>query len=129
MFINTHFDHQSEPARIKSTEAMATLAKTFEKLPTIITGDFNSAAHKSGAYATLVGSGAFKDTWDATSRKLTKAFGTFPGYKDPVVGGDRIDWVLASPAVTILEAAINMLRVRGRYPSDHAPVHALVRLP
>lgn len=58
-----------------------------------------------------------------------QGFGTFPGYKDPVVGGDRIDWVLASPSVTILEAAISMFRVRGRYPSDHAPVHALVRLP
>lgn len=83
MFISTHFDHQSEPARIKSAEAMATLAKTFEKLPTIITGDFNSAAHKSGAYATLVGSGAFKDTWDATSRKLTKASAPSPDTRTP----------------------------------------------
>ena len=129
--INTHFDHESEPARIKSAQAMIDLFEggELDQLPALVTGDFNSAAHDSGAYSTLVTAGPTLDTWDAAQEQLTPAWGTFPGYEEPVEGGDRIDWVLATEEFMILEAAINISTDRhGAFPSDHAPVQALVAL-
>ena len=129
--INTHFDHESEPARIKSAQAMIDLFEggELDQLPALVTGDFNSAAHDSGAYSTLVTDGPTLDTWDAAQKQLTPAWGTFPAYEAPVEGGDRIDWVLATEQFTILEAAINVSTDRhGAFPSDHAPVQALVAL-
>jgi endonuclease/exonuclease/phosphatase family metal-dependent hydrolase len=130
--INTHFDHQSEPARIRSADAMIELfdGGDLDALPTIVTGDFNSAAQDSGAYRTLVEDGPLVDTWDAAEEQLTPAWGTFPGYEDPVEGGDRIDWVLTIDGLVTTRAAINVWRdASGAYPSDHAPVQALITLP
>lgn len=130
ILVNTHFDHQSENARILSARAIVDLMNRFSpKLPTVVIGDFNSAAESSGAYDTLVGSGVFHDTWKTAAQQLTPAYDTFPNYKDPVLGGTRIDWVLATPGITSLKAAINTFTLAGRYPSDHAPVQALIRLP
>lgn len=130
VMVNTHFDHESEPARIKSAQAIVDLSKdTLDGLPTIVTGDFNSSSHNSGSYETLVDSGAFVDTWDVAEKQLTPEWNTFPGYKDPVEGGNRIDWILASDDIRTRRAAINTYRQDGRYPADHVPVQALVELP
>ncbi|MBB3090386.1 hypothetical protein [Nocardioides albus] len=43
--------------------------------------------------------------------------------------GTRIDWILTTPGITVKEAAINTWTKDGRWPSDHTPVQALVRLP
>ena len=129
--LNTHFDHESEPARIRSAQAMIDQFEggELDRLPTLVTGDFNSAAHGSGAYTTLVTDGPTRDTWDAAQKQLTPAWGTFPEYQAPVEGGDRIDWVLATEEFTVLEAAINVSTDRhGAFPSDHAAVQALVAL-
>lgn len=128
-YVNTHFDHQSENARVLSAQAMADLAAgPLAELPVIATGDFNSPALTSGAYETLVGSGAFVDTWTEAERQLTPAWGTFPNYQDPVKDGPRIDWVLTEPGIDVKKAAINTYREDGRYPSDHVPVQALIEL-
>lgn len=130
--LNTHFDHQSEPARIQSAQAMIDLFEggELDQLPTLVTGDFNSTAHDSGAYSTLVIDGPAVDTWDVTEEQVTPAWGTFPGYEEPVEDGERIDWVLTTEDVTTVRAAINVTTDRdGRFPSDHAPVQALVVLP
>ena len=129
--LNTHFDHESEPARIRSAQAMIDQFEggELDRLPTLVTGDFNSAAHGSGAYTTLVTDGPTRDTWDAAQKQLTPAWGTFLDYRAPVEGGDRIDWVLATEEFTVLEAAINVSTDRhGAFPSDHAAVQALVAL-
>lgn len=130
--INTHFDHRSEPARIRSAQAMIDLFQggELDDLPTLVTGDFNSTAHDSGAYTTLVTDGPTVDTWDVAREQLTPAWGTFPAYKDPVEGGKRIDWVLSTEDVITHQAGINVSRTgSGAYPSDHVPVQALVSLP
>ncbi|MCW1804767.1 endonuclease/exonuclease/phosphatase family protein [Brachybacterium squillarum] len=130
--VNTHFDHRSEEARIRSGEAIAALLEDEELagLPLILTGDFNSPAPNSGAYTTLVTDGPLLDTWDSAEKRLTPAWGTFPGYEDPVEGNDRIDWICTSEGVRALRTAINVWRdADGRYPSDHAPVQTLIALP
>lgn len=130
--VNTHFDHESEPARQRSAQAVIDLLQDGapEGEPAIVTGDFNCAARGSAAYSALVTAGPLVDTWDVADQQLTPAWGTFPDYRDPVEGGERIDWLLTTPGTTVLSAAINTTPgAEGRFPSDHAPVQALLTLP
>ncbi|TDT33827.1 endonuclease/exonuclease/phosphatase family protein [Naumannella halotolerans] len=125
IMINTHFDHQSEPARIRSAEAIIELAGEFDDLPVILTGDFNTpASQDSGSYRTLVVDGPFQDSWNEAKRRLSPEYGTFLGYEEPVVGNDRIDWVLTDHTITVEKAKINIYSRGGRFASDHAPVQA-----
>ncbi|MEV1009561.1 endonuclease/exonuclease/phosphatase family protein [Streptomyces sp. NPDC049881] len=128
--VNTHFDHQSENARQRSAALVRDRIAGFDPaLPVVLTGDFNTPAERSESYRVLVTDGGLTDGWTAAARRLTPAWGTFPNYREPVEGGDRIDWLLVDGGVEVERAAINTYRSRaGRYPSDHAPVHALVRL-
>lgn len=126
--LNTHFDHESENARRRSAHALVELIGE-TALPTIVTGDFNAPAHASSAYGTLVLDGPTIDTWDVAETRVTPAWGTFPGYGDAAVDGERIDWILASGGVRTVRAAINVSTgAGGRYPSDHAAVQALLVL-
>ncbi len=130
MVVNTHFDHESEYAQLRSAEAIVEHATSFAPgLPTVLMGDFNADAGASGAYDTLVGSGTFRDSWKAAKQRLTPEYGTFPNYKDPVIGESRIDWIAVTPEIQVAEAAVNTFRLDDRYPSDHAPIQATVRIP
>lgn len=127
--VNTHFDHQSENSRQRSAALVRDRIGGFDPtLPVLLTGDFNTPAGTSESYRILTAEAGLSDTWLTAERRLTPAWGTFPNYRDPVEGANRIDWVLAGDGVTVLRAAINTYRHDGRYPSDHAPVQALVRL-
>ena len=130
MVVNTHFDHKSELAQLRSAEAIIDHTVSFEPgLPTVLMGDFNADAGASRAYSTLVGSGVFRDSWEAATQRLTPEYGTFPNYKDPVIGESRIDWIAVTPGIQVADAAVNTFRLDDSYPSDHAPVQATVRIP
>jgi len=43
--------------------------------------------------------------------------------------GSKIDYVLAQPSALVIEAQILYDNIDGRYPSDHYPVTARLRLP
>jgi endonuclease/exonuclease/phosphatase family metal-dependent hydrolase len=45
-----------------------------------------------------------------------------------VIGGERIDWIVASPQFQTLNAEIGRRMPAGRFPSDHWPVTARLRL-
>jgi endonuclease/exonuclease/phosphatase family metal-dependent hydrolase len=129
VLLNTHFDHQSENSRQRSAELVRDRIGGFDPaLPVVVTGDFNTSAGSSESYRILVTDGGLTDAWETADERLTPAWGTFPNYGEPVEGGSRIDWVLANGGVRVLKAAINTFRVDGRWPSDHAPVQALIRL-
>lgn len=123
--INTHFDHRSSRSREKSAEAIRQVVAN-STLPAIVTGDFNSDA-ASLAHRTLIADGALHDSWLAAQARLTESWGTFPNYRRPRAGRKRIDWILATPTIEVVSAAINVRRISGRWPSDHAPVQAVVR--
>lgn len=129
LMVNTHLDHESEDARVRSARVLAGIVAG-SALPTIVVGDFNAAAHGSEAYRLLVTDGSLVDTWDAASSQLTPAWGTFPDYESPTEGAERIDWILASDDITAVRAAINVsTSAEGRRHSDHAAVQALLDLP
>jgi endonuclease/exonuclease/phosphatase family metal-dependent hydrolase len=96
-------------------------------LPVIATGDFNEAAGAT-VYDVLVTNGPLLDTWEE-ARRRSALFGTFHGYRPLTPNGDRIDWILTSPTVTVRRASINTFHSDVHFPSDHLPVQTTVRLP
>jgi endonuclease/exonuclease/phosphatase family metal-dependent hydrolase len=70
-----------------------------------------------------------QDAWVASARHLTEAWGTFPDYRAPRLDRKRIDWILTTRDIPVLEVGINTARFGGVWASDHVPVQAVVRLP
>jgi endonuclease/exonuclease/phosphatase family metal-dependent hydrolase len=124
---NLHLDHQSQPSRERSTELLRERieARSFSGDPVIVTGDFN-VGEKNPALATLLG--PFVDTFRVV-RPDERTVGTFNGFKYGRVDGEKIDYVLVQPAAQVLSADILRFSRNRRYPSDHFPVVARVRLP
>ena len=125
-FLNTHFDHQSRRSRLRAAEFVADLV-TDADCPVLVTGDFNSSIF-TGPYDRLISDGPLVDTWFAADVRSTEAWGSFPNYRAPRLDRKRIDWVLATPQIRVVEAAINPFRHEGIAPSDHLPVSAVVDL-
>jgi endonuclease/exonuclease/phosphatase family metal-dependent hydrolase len=128
--VNTHLDPLSPRSRRRSAEALLEVARGRRApfacpLPTLLMGDFN-AGTRSPAHRILAEELA--DTWDAAESRVTPAWRSHSGYRGPRQG-DRIDWLLATPDIAVESAAVSAARPGGVAPSDHEPVHALVRLP
>ncbi len=128
--LNTHFDHQIQEAREKSAKLIRErTAKLNQALPIILTGDFNATAGANTAYDTLVADGFFADTWNtAGERKGDTTLNTFNGFKPAVRESQRIDWILTRGPVAAAAVQIVDFAKEGRYPSDHFPVVAWLKL-
>ncbi len=123
---NVHLDHQSQPSREHSTVLLRSRidARSIPADPVIITGDFN-AGEDNPALATL--RGPFVDTF-RIDRPDEQNAGTFTGFKFGNTTGDKIDYVLVEPGTEVMSAEIVRFSRNERYPSDHFPVVARVRL-
>ncbi|MGH8193002.1 MAG: endonuclease/exonuclease/phosphatase family protein [Woeseiaceae bacterium] len=129
---NTHFDHVSQPSRMKSAELLASrIAKREPRHPVIVTGDFN-AGENNPAILYL------KNTTNQSPVQLVDTFrvlhpdadsvgtgGGFEGRRD----GPKIDYVFVEPAARVRQAGIIRDSRDRRYPSDHFPVYAEIALP
>jgi endonuclease/exonuclease/phosphatase family metal-dependent hydrolase len=125
---NVHLDHESQPSRERSTELLRRRidARSFPDEPVIVTGDFN-VGEDNPAIRTLVRDKAFLDTFRVVHPD-EKQVGTFTGFKIDKIDGPKIDYVLVQPGAEVLAAEIVRTARDGRYPSDHFPVVARVRL-
>ena len=129
---NLHLDHESQPSREKSVALLRERIQTraFPADPVVITGDFN-AGERNPAIATLVGppdpASRFIDTFRVLHRDEAEV-GTFTGFTFGNTRGEKIDYVLVQPGTEVLSAGIVRVSRNGRYPSDHFPVSATLRL-
>jgi endonuclease/exonuclease/phosphatase family metal-dependent hydrolase len=134
---NMHLDHESQPSREKSMDLLLQriASRRFADEPVIVTGDFN-VGESNPALHTLVGAPKraatdppppFVDTFRVLYPNETEV-GTFTGFVFGTTKGDKIDYVLVRPGTTVLSAGIIRTSRDGRYPSDHFPVVARVRL-
>ncbi|MHC3467896.1 endonuclease/exonuclease/phosphatase family protein [Streptomyces sp. 7R007] len=124
---NTHFDHASQYARERSADLMTRrTAGLRPSLPVVVTGDFNVPAHQNPVYDQMLATGLV-DTWDAAAER-GPLYGTFHGYHGLKQDGERIDWILATPGVTVHRAAVDTFSAHGQFPSDHLPVQAWLSL-
>jgi len=129
---NVHFSSRSREAREKSAELLSDriLAREHED-PVIVTGDFN-AGEASIAMSTLIGSGestsavGLKDSFRVLYPDAGDV-GTFNGFRG-LTTGEKIDAVLISGGWDVMAAAILRTSRSGKYPSDHFPVFASLRL-
>ncbi|MFI0961582.1 endonuclease/exonuclease/phosphatase family protein [Streptomyces sp. NPDC021080] len=125
--LNTHLDHASQYARTRAASLVAERIGEFDpSVPCLVTGDFNVPAHRNEVYDILLGAG-LTDTWD-TAASRSGLYATFHGYAPLTPDGDRIDWILAGPGVTVHRASIDTFSRGGRFASDHLPVRASLTL-
>ena len=124
IFMNTHFDHRGKVAR---EEAAKIIKKRVGDLGdgarVVVAGDFNSG-EGSKPYQSLVG-GNLLDTFRIAKPKRTEEESTFTAWNGRLIG-NRIDWLLCSPNLRVLSARIDRTHFKGRYPSDHYPVTAVL---
>ena len=122
---NTHLPYrdEDEAARLKGAQAIARhLATLPDDVPVVLTGDFNTTPD-SDAHAVLAG--ALQDAW-TTAPRVEGIDATFHGFTGKA--DRRIDWIFVRGAQ--LESITSVTtRWNNRYPSDHFPLVATLRLP
>ena len=130
---NLHLDHESQPSRERSALLLKQRieSRAFSAEPVIVTGDFN-VGERNPALTSLVGgepgaAAAFVDTYRVRYPDAATV-GTFTGFKLDATTGDKIDYVLVQPGTEVMSADIIRTSRNNRYPSDHFPVVARVRL-
>ena len=122
---NVHLDHLSQPSRERSVALLlARIGARDPRAPVVVTGDFNAGEDNPAAVAMR---GSFHDSFRVLHPGATEV-GTFNGFKPGQTAGDKIDFVFVEPGVEVLDAAIVRSSLDGRYPSDHFPVTARIRL-
>lgn len=119
---NTHWDHQSQAARLASGMQIAQKYddRSFSDEPAIVTGDFN-AGEDNEALKPFQQMG-LQDSFRVLHPDADQV-GTFHGFQG-TTEGEKIDAIFVSPAWNVQSAEIVHQHENNRYPSDHFPVTA-----
>jgi endonuclease/exonuclease/phosphatase family metal-dependent hydrolase len=133
---NLHLDHVSQPSREKSVAALVEKIRRRTPIdPVVVMGDFN-AGEQNPAIRFLKGERSlaavtrpmlFVDSFRSL-HPTDSAAGTFHAFRGER-GGEKIDHIFVEPQAVVLDAAILHTETDGRYPSDHFPVTARIRIP
>lgn len=126
---NVHLDHESQPSRERSIELLRQrIDARWTPEPVIVTGDLN-VGEDNPAMRVLTGTSSppLVDTFRVL-HPTERVVGTFNGFKYGNLDGDKIDYVLVRPGTEVIRAEIVRASRNERYPSDHFPVVARVRL-
>lgn len=124
---NVHLDHQSQPSRERSAALLrCRIAARDPKAPVIVTGDFN-AGEKNPAVTAILEGGDLRDTFRVKQPDASPV-GTFTGFKYGQITGEKIDYVFASGEWEVVDTQIVRTARDNRYPSDHFPVTATLRI-
>jgi endonuclease/exonuclease/phosphatase family metal-dependent hydrolase len=126
---NVHMDHEAQVARQNSARLIAEhIRNVYPETPALVTGDFNMEEDNPAMQALVgVAGPGLVDTFRALHPMTTPRQGTFHGFTG-ARDGEKIDYILASPAFQTQETQIVYDNAEGRYPSDHFPLTARVRL-
>ncbi|CAN5591638.1 endonuclease/exonuclease/phosphatase family protein [soil metagenome] len=131
---NTHFEVFSGKARVESAGLLRSKMRSIAgERPAIVTGDFNDVPESETYRALTIGGNSttdpkLTDTFRAAHPQLTSEECTMHSFSGKQ-RGPRIDWILTSSSVQTIAATINRNKAGLRYPSDHFPVEAILRLP
>lgn len=126
---NTHFDHEGQVARRESARLLLARWKALAgDAPTLVIGDFNSAPDSEPVRLLRA---ALQDARATSQAPPYGPAGTFQGFRiDAALGEqDRIDHIFHTAGIQVLKWAALTDSYQGRFPSDHLPIEALVRLP
>lgn len=127
--LNTHFDHVGVLARQKSAEIILEKIKELQKennVPIVLMGDFNSI--KSDAWMQPL----MRYLQEASSSSVSKPYGdlaTWNAFSFKVKPEKQIDFIFTSKYNTVIQKFRTITDFYDfKYPSDHFPVLATVRL-
>ena len=130
---NVHLDNLSQSARRHSVQLLASrIASRKASDPFVVLGDFNMDMDNSAmAYLTNHDYGTpyprMTDAWETVHTGQSE-IGTRHGFHGRT-SGPKIDHIPVSDGIETLTAQIDQRHARnGRYPSDHFPVVATVRI-
>ena len=118
---NVHFDHESAPSRLKSSELVSRRGAAG-----VVMGDFN--AGEQSPEVTYIKDKGWVDTFRAIHAEKTEV-GTFNGFDPLATKGEKIDYIFVPSNWKVVDAGIDRTVFDGRSPSDHFPVWARVELP
>jgi endonuclease/exonuclease/phosphatase family metal-dependent hydrolase len=127
LMLNAHLDHLSARSRVRASETIRRRV-TAQPLPTVVTGDFNADADSLPLRELFAGDHLL-DAWEIAAERLSPQWGTFPNYGADRWAARRIDWIAVTAGIAVREIGINPRRYDGRWPSDHLPVQAVLRIP
>ncbi|MGD9347505.1 MAG: endonuclease/exonuclease/phosphatase family protein [Candidatus Aminicenantes bacterium] len=131
-FFNTHFDHVSETARIKSAELL--LSKMYETIgdhPVILTGDFNCTEKESPYKILTSGKGRIPGLSDARNLIKFVPYGTtqtYNGFQNTILLDRRIDFIFVGNIDRVFRYGTISERWDGRFVSDHNAVFAEIKM-
>lgn len=124
-FLNTHFDHQGEQARLESGLLVARTAQALAGNDAVVlTGDLNLRSDHP-AYAALVR--VLQDTANRPEKPATGPSMTFNGFGKEIEPDNKIDFVFISHGLRSRSHAVIADLYQGLYPSDHFPVVSTIR--
>lgn len=119
VLINTHLDHVSQEAREEGIKLVCDQIDQFEEkeLAIILTGDFN--IEPSNPVIDIL-----EEHYLKAVETDGKTFHNFEGGKS----GFPIDYIFISSQLQTLNSVVDRAQIKGRFPSDHYPVIAELRL-
>jgi endonuclease/exonuclease/phosphatase family metal-dependent hydrolase len=124
LHFNTHLDHVGVMARREGTRLLlSNIDRIAADAPTILTGDFN-ATPESEPYRLVIEHGLRDALIASADRRGPDS--TWNAFK-AIEPGRRIDFIFVRGA-EVLEHEIVAETVEGRFPSDHLPVMARIRV-
>jgi endonuclease/exonuclease/phosphatase family metal-dependent hydrolase len=122
---NVHYDHQGKVAREESSKLILQKIKTLAgKQPVILTGDFNGD-HNSTWYQRIATSGLLTDTYSQVKHPYTSN-GSFNAFGASVKSDEIIDHIFTTSHFKVQRWGVLTDTYKGKYPSDHFPVTALI---
>ncbi len=123
---NTHYDHMGAVARYNSSLLLqAQIPLIAGELPVILTGDLN-VTPETGAVGLI--KTFLKDAREVSKEPAYGPVGSFNGFKFNAPLKERIDYIFTSKHFSVLKFGILSDSKDQRYPSDHLPVLARVRI-
>ncbi|WP_240347884.1 endonuclease/exonuclease/phosphatase family protein [Longitalea arenae] len=124
---NVHYDHQGVQARRESS--LLILKKIREiagKDPAIFTGDLNGG-YDSEWYKSLNASGWLKDTHNQVAHPYANN-GSFNSFGNALHRSEIIDHIFVTAPFTATKWGILSDHYHGKFPSDHYPVLAVIKM-
>jgi len=123
---SVHFDHQGVIARRESAHLMVSkMHEIAGDRPVLCLGDFNATPESEPI---RIMSASFRDARAVSQMPPYGPVGTFNDFKIDAPLKDRIDYIFLGPHWQVLRYAVLTDMHEARFPSDHLPVVARLRL-
>jgi len=124
---NAHYDYQKDLARNESSKLILKEIKRIAGTqPVIFMGDLNGG-NETSWYKTVANSGFLKDTYKEAKNPYGRN-GSFNDFGSEINSDEIIDHIFISKQFSVLKWGILSDTYHGKYPSDHFPVMATLKM-